>query len=80
VIVVELTLRIAYAIYFEAGLSFLGLGVQAPAPDWGLMVGEGQQLILIAPWAVIWPAVAIGTVVIGVNLLADGIKQATEVH
>lgn len=77
-IVVEGTTRIGYAIFAEAGLSFLGLGVPPPTPDWGVMVNEAQANIIVAPWAAIFPSLAIASLVVGVNLLADGIKQATE--
>jgi len=76
-IVVEGTTRVGYAIFAEAGLSFLGLGVPPPTPDWGVMVNEAQANMLFAPWAAIFPSLAIASLVIGVNLLADGIKQAT---
>lgn len=76
-IVVEGTTRVGYAIFAEAGLSFLGLGVPPPTPDWGVMINEAQSTMLIAPWAAIFPAVAIASLVVGVNLLADGIKQVT---
>jgi peptide/nickel transport system permease protein len=74
-IVVEGTTRVGYAIFAEAGLSFLGLGVPPPTPDWGVMINEAQSTMLIAPWAAIFPAVAIASLVVGVNLFADGIKQ-----
>lgn len=77
-IVVEGTTRVGYAIFAAAGLSFLGLGVPPPTPDWGVMINEAQSTMVLAPWAAIFPAVAIASLVIGVNLLADGIKQATE--
>jgi peptide/nickel transport system permease protein len=76
-IVVEGTTRVGYAIFAEAGLSFLGLGVPPPTPDWGVMVNEAQSNILVAPWAAIFPSLAIASLVVGVNLLADGIRQAT---
>jgi len=76
-IVVEGTTRVGYAIFAEAGLSFLGLGVPPPTPDWGVMVNEAQSNMLFAPWAAVFPALAIASLVVGVNLLADGIKQAT---
>jgi peptide/nickel transport system permease protein len=76
-IVVEGTTRIGYAIFAEAGLSFLGLGVPAPTPDWGVMVNEARSHILNASWMAIFPSLAIASLVVGVNLLADGVKQAT---
>lgn len=76
-IVVEGTTRVGYAIFAEAGLSFLGLGVPPPTPDWGVMVNEARSNILNAPWVAIFPSLAIASLVVGVNLLADGVKQAT---
>jgi peptide/nickel transport system permease protein len=74
-IVVEGTTRLGYAIFAEAGLSFLGLGVPPPTPDWGVMVKEAQDAILVAPWAAVSPSIAIASLVVGVNLLADGVRQ-----
>jgi peptide/nickel transport system permease protein len=76
-IVVEGTTRLGYAIFASAGLSFLGLGVPPPTPDWGVMVNEARANIVIAPWVAIFPSLAIATLVVGVNLLSDGVKQAT---
>ncbi len=72
---VEFTVRFAYAIFLNASLGFLGLGVQPPTPDWGLLVNEGRQFITIAPWLVFFPAMSIGTLVVGVNLLSDAVHQ-----
>lgn len=72
---VEFTVRFAYAIFLSASLGFLGLGVQPPTPDWGLMVNEGRELITVGPWVVFFPAIAIATLVIGVNLLSDAVHQ-----
>jgi peptide/nickel transport system permease protein len=78
-ILVEFTVRLGYAIFTVATLSFLGLGIQPPAPDWGLQVQEHYGLISGGYWwPVLFPALAIGTLVIGVNLLADGIAKAFE--
>jgi len=73
VIAVEGTIYFGYAILVGAGLGFLGLGVQPPSPDWGLQVNDGRNVILAAPWVVIFPALAISSLVIGVNLLVDGL-------
>ncbi|HWE61325.1 MAG TPA: hypothetical protein VHB98_06410, partial [Chloroflexota bacterium] len=54
---------------------FLGVGVQPPTPDWGVMVSEAQDYATQSPWMVIFPALAIATLVIGINLVSDGIKQ-----
>jgi len=75
-IIVEGSIRIGYAILLVATLGFLGLGVQPPTPDWGLMVSEGRSFIITAPNIVLVPAGAIALLVIGINLLADGIKEA----
>lgn len=72
---VEFTVRFAYAIFLSASLGFLGLGVQPPTPDWGLMVNEGRELITTAPWVVLFPSLAIASLVIGVNLLSDAAHQ-----
>lgn len=72
---VESALRFSYAIFLVASLGFLGVGVQPPAPDWGLMVKEARDYVTQTPWAMFFPAGAIATVVIGVNLMADGIKR-----
>jgi peptide/nickel transport system permease protein len=76
-ITVEGTTRVGYAIFAAAALSFLGLGVPPPTPDWGVMVNEARSHILINPWVAIFPSLAIASLVVGVNLLADGVKQAT---
>lgn len=75
---VELALRFSYAIFLVASLGFLGVGVQPPSPDWGLMVKEAREYVNAVPWALYVPAVAIALVVIGVNLMADGIKRVLQ--
>jgi peptide/nickel transport system permease protein len=71
---VEAALRFSYAIFLVASLGFLGIGVQPPSPNWGLMVEEARDFASLMPWAMLFPALAISIVVIGVNLLADGLK------
>jgi peptide/nickel transport system permease protein len=78
-IVVEASIRISYAILLGASLGFLGLGVQPPSPDWGLQASEGRNFILAAPWIVLFPSLAIALLVVGVNLLADGLGQMIDV-
>jgi peptide/nickel transport system permease protein len=75
VLAVESSIRIGYAIFLIASLGFLGVGVQPPTPDWGVMVSEAQDYATQAPWMVIFPALAISSLVIGVNLVSDGVKQ-----
>jgi peptide/nickel transport system permease protein len=78
-VIVEFTVRLGYAIFVVATLSFLGLGVQPPSPDWGLQVFEHYGLISGGYWwPVLFPAAAIASLVVGVNLLADGLTQAFE--
>lgn len=75
---VEASLRFSYAIFLVASLGFLGVGVQPPSPDWGLMVKEARVFVTQMPWAMYFPAGAIALVVIGVNLTADGIRRALQ--
>ncbi len=78
-VVVEFTVRLGYAIFIVATLSFLGLGIQPPSPDWGLQVFDHYGLISGGFWwPVLFPAGAIASLVIGVNLVADGLTQAFE--
>jgi len=72
---VEAALRFSYAIFLVASLGFLGVGVQPPSPNWGLMVKEARAYANLIPWALFFPAAAISLVVIGVNLMADGVKR-----
>jgi peptide/nickel transport system permease protein len=75
-IVVEATVRVGYAIFASATLSFLGLGVPPPAADWGLQIAESRTFIQSAPWTVLFPALAIASLVIAVNLVSDGLQDA----
>jgi peptide/nickel transport system permease protein len=78
-VMVEFTVRLGYAIFTIATLSFLGFGIQPPAPDWGLQIFEHYGLISGGYWwPVLFPAMAIATLVVGVNLIADGVTQAFE--
>ncbi len=77
-LIVEVTLRLAYAILAEASLSFLGLGTQPPTPSWGLMVSDGRRFLALGPWATIAPGLAIMLVVLGFNLLGDGLRDALD--
>jgi peptide/nickel transport system permease protein len=75
-VVVESTIRVAFAVMLVASLSFLGLGAQPPAPEWGLMVAEGRQYLHQAPWMIVGPGAAIALTAIGFNLLGDGLRDA----
>jgi peptide/nickel transport system permease protein len=70
-LMVELCLRFAYALLLIASLGFLGFGVQPPTPDWGLMISESRNFITVAPWIVLFPALAIGILVVAVSVLGD---------
>jgi peptide/nickel transport system permease protein len=76
VLAVEASVRLSYAILLASSLGFLGLGVQPPSPDWGLMISESRRFIANAPWVALAPAGAVASLVVGVNLLTDGIRQA----
>ncbi len=76
-ILVVLTLEMAHAILLEAALSFLGLGVQAPLPSWGLMISEGRQLVFFSPWVIAIPGAALLLLVLAINLLGDGLRDVT---
>lgn len=75
-IIVEMTIRVSFAVMTFATLSFLGLGAQPPAADWGLMVSEARQYLHRSAWILIWPSAAIAITAIGFNLLGDGLRDA----
>ena len=77
-IIVQATLTIATAIIAEASLSFLGLGQQPPAASWGSMLNVAKNFLNQAPWMAMWPGAAIFLVVIGFNLLGDGLRDALD--
>lgn len=66
------------AILIEAALSFIGLGTQPPDPSLGLMLADGRDIMQEAPWAVIFPGIAIMAAVLGFNLLGDGIRDVLD--
>ncbi|GAB1483533.1 ABC transporter permease [Treponema sp.] len=70
-IIVEITARFAYSIMMIASLGFLGVGLQPPTPDWGMMVIENKTIIKAAPWAVIYPSLAIASLVVAISLFSD---------
>jgi peptide/nickel transport system permease protein len=77
VIIVEATLWLSYAIILEASLSYLGLGVQIPTPSWGNILQDGQRELLAgAWWLTFFPGLAIFLVVMGFNLMGDGLRDA----
>jgi peptide/nickel transport system permease protein len=74
-LVVVATLEMALAILLEASLSFLGLGVPQPLPSWGLMIAEAKEYIFFSPWVIMTPGVALFVLVLGINLLGDGLRD-----
>jgi peptide/nickel transport system permease protein len=69
------TLEMALAILLEAALSFLGLGVPPPLPSWGLMIAEGKDYMFFTPWVIMIPGVALFVLVLGINLVGDGLRN-----
>src|SRR5437762_9030659 len=69
------TLEMALAILLEAALSFLGLGVPPPLPSWGLMIAEGKDYMFFSPWVIMVPGTALFVLVLGINLLGDGLRD-----
>jgi len=79
-VIVAATLGIGGAIMAEAALSFVGLGAQPPTPSWGAMVADGRDLLRVAPWVSLFPGLAIGAAVLGLNLVGDGLRDALDVR
>ncbi|HKI33820.1 MAG TPA: ABC transporter permease [Gemmataceae bacterium] len=77
-LIVLATMSVAGTILFEAGLGYLGWGVPKPAPSWGNMISDGQPYLLVAPWLVIPPGVAIVLAVLGFNLLGQGLQDVLD--
>jgi peptide/nickel transport system permease protein len=79
-IIVEATVRLGYAIFAVAGLTFLGFGVQPPSPDWSLQIADNYQLLNAGTyeWTVLFPGLAIASLIVGVNLMADGLQQVLD--
>ena len=76
-LIVVATIEVAHAVLLEAALSFLGLGVQPPAPSWGLMVSEAKGLMFFDPWLIGIPGAALFAMVLSINLLGDGLRDVT---
>lgn len=72
---VEGSMRFSYSIFLVASLGFLGLGVQPPSPDWGLMVGEARTWFHQARWVLLFPAGSIAVLVVGVGFMSDGLRR-----
>lgn len=74
-VVVDACIRIAFAMFATGSLGYLGLGVPPPYPDWGTMIGEGRSWIFQFPWAPVPPIIAISSLVVSLNLIADGLRE-----
>src|SRR5947207_15449506 len=77
-LIVQATISIATAIIAEASLSFLGLGQQPPAPSWGSMLNAAQRFLSQAPWMALYPGLMIFGIVMAVNVLGDGLRDALD--
>jgi peptide/nickel transport system permease protein len=75
-LMVEFGLRLTYSIALIAGINFLGLGIQPPQSDWGLMINENRLSLTVQPWGVVLPIIAIAVLTIGTNLLSDAYARA----
>jgi peptide/nickel transport system permease protein len=78
VFIVQLSWGMAVAVLAEAGLSYLGVGAPLTQPSWGLLLAELQQFLTVHPLSVLWPGIAITVTVLGLNLLGDALREATD--
>ncbi len=74
-LIIDSMLRVGYAVFAIGTLGFLGLGLPPPTPDWGGMIANARKFIWVNPWGVLWPALAIASLVVGLNLFADGLRE-----
>jgi peptide/nickel transport system permease protein len=77
-IVVEATVRLGYAVFAVATLAFVGYGPQPPSPDWGLQIADQYADVTLAWWAIVFPALAIASLVVAINLIADTVQQVLD--
>lgn len=77
-IIVEATVRLGYAVFAVATLAFVGYGPQPPSPDWGLQIADQYADVTLAWWAVVFPAIAIASLVVAINLIADTVQQVLD--
>jgi ABC-type dipeptide/oligopeptide/nickel transport system permease subunit len=74
-VIIAAALGVGNAITLEAGLSFLGLGVQPPTPSWGAMIASGRDTLVNAPWVAVAPGIALVLVVVGCTLVGDAMRE-----
>lgn len=79
-LVILASIDLAAAVTIEAGLSFLGIGVQAPTPSWGVMLSEGFGRVRDAPWPVVWPGLALVVTTLGLTMLGEALRDALDVR
>ncbi len=79
ILLVEWAMRWSWMMLAFSSLSFLGFGATPPTPDWGLMISDSREFLTVAPWAGIWPAIFLSTLIIGINLFADALGKALRV-
>ena len=79
-LIIEATFSVASVIIAEAGLSFLGLGIQPPSASWGSMIRDGTQYMLVAPHMVLGPGFAILSLVLCINLLGDYLREKMDIR
>lgn len=79
VVAVEFAMRASWVVLLISSLSFLGFGADPPTPDWGLMISENRTAMVVLPWATLAPIIALATLVVGLNLSADGLSRAWSV-
>lgn len=77
-LIIQASVYLAYAVLTEASLSFLGLGVQPPAPSWGEMLSSSRAIMQRAPWAAVFPGLVLSLTVLSINFLADGLRGALD--
>lgn len=77
-LVVQATIQLSLAIVAEAGLSYVGIGAQPPAPSWGRMLNEAQTLTAVAPWLAWFPGVALALTVLALSLVGEGLRTALD--
>lgn len=78
IIIIQVTLSLSWAVLTEASLSFLGLGTPPPAPSLGSMIFEARSLVYVAPWTMIFPGLIVVALVVGLNLLGDGLRDVLD--
>jgi oligopeptide transport system permease protein len=77
-VLITLTFGIPAAIFLEAALSYIGVGIQPPTPSWGVMISDGYQAIYASPWQVVFPAVAIAITMLSFTFIGDGLRDALD--